>query len=250
MQRDNQIFRAVYFAEIESLKTLVKTVDDFNISIAFPKDTHQEYKIYWETECIRINILHLLNWMNYTFYEYFDSEETSYQLFYHEKLKYTVSFNPALHYKNTIACLEWICNTFGINNYYIKDYSRYRLLRSFVFEEDYWLSDDDMKDALDKGFQQLDLDLINQAEIGNGIKVYDLIKKGANPAINPIDLEEVGSIYSIIESDFLFHKLETKKYLGEKDIFKDENSYYMLESLYKAGVSNYILDIIYYNKQP
>ena len=247
MNKDFEIFKAVYFSELETLKKLLLNPKDLVIKIPFPENEN-DYKLYWEAEHIEINILDILNWTNYAFYEYFEVEKTGYKCVSADSTVYEVTFNPSIHYKNTIECLEWVCSTFAIDNYYLTDYSKFRLLRHFIFDGDYWFAQYEIDEALESGFKQIDLDLINQAELGNSIKVYQLTLEGANPNIDPIDFSDESCIYHILDSDFQYHKMMTKKLIGERQFFETENCYKMLESLYQAGVSNYILDIIHYNK--
>lgn len=101
-----------------------------------------------------------------------------------------------------------------------------------------------MKEALDRGFKQIDLDLINESEKGNAKQVYQLMLKGANSYINPIDISDESCFENIIGSDWQYHSMLTKKIIGEKDSFDSKNCYGIIESLFQAGVSNYILDIV------
>ena len=80
-----------------------------------------------------------------------------------------------------MQCINWIGSEFNIINYRIKDYSQYSVFRHFLSAEEAWLNEEEISDALKEGFCELNLLLINEAEKGNGIKVYDLMKKGANP---------------------------------------------------------------------
>ena len=194
---------------------------------------------------LKSSIIDILNWQNFVFYEYFNDQQTSYRSIDRYKAEYQVSFNPSLHYKNAINWLHYFCGLFEIANYKIVHYSKFRLLRHLLFFDENWLDQDEIVDAIARGFKQIDLDLINEAEKGNAIKVYELVQTGADPDIDPTDSSTISCLLGIIGSDWEYHTMLTKQTIGDKELFDSKEPYEVLESLYQAGVSKYILDIVY-----
>jgi len=238
-------FEAAFYADLNLIKRLVKSKEDLKIAVPVPKD----YEWIWSSQKVYISVLDILNWLAFGFYEYHNENEICRKM-YNEKGKQILKdcINPSIIYKNAIDCINWICDNFSIVNYNLKDYSQYRLFRHVFFDNEGWLDEDEIKEALQKGFRQIDLNLINEAEKGNGISVYTLVKQGANYKIDPEDdgIDE-SSIVSILGLDLNFHKLSLISYLCHRSKFSFSDSYDMLSSLYQVGVSNYILDIVMMN---
>ncbi|MCK9254182.1 MAG: hypothetical protein GX793_08105 [Bacteroidales bacterium] len=235
-------FKATFYADLSSLKELIQSEKDLLISIPTPR---KDYDLFWDQNYINISILDILNWAAFGFYEYFETDNICTEI--HNAKKELISkkcINPQKYYYQVIECLDWICSKFEINNFEIKDFSSYRYLRHFLFDNEGYLDEEDIKDALKTGFRKIDLDLINAAEIGNGIECNRLISEGANYKIDPLDFTDVSLIIEILDGDLYFHTLNLISYLSEINKY-DKNDYYeMLSSLYQVGVSNYILDII------
>lgn len=235
-------FKATYYADLSTLKELIHSEKDLLITIPTPGN---DYDLYWGQNYIKISIIDILNWAVYGFYEYFETDNICTERYNAKKeLISKKCINPQKYYYRIIECLDWICSKFEIKNFEIKDFSSYRYLRHFIFDNDGYLDEEEIKDALKTGFRKIDLDLINAAEIGNGIECNRLISEGANYKIDPIDFTDESLIIEILDSDLQFHTLSLISYLSEINKY-DENDYYeMLSSLYQVGVSNYILDII------
>lgn len=239
---DIQLFKATFYADLAVIKSLVKTEDDLQIRIPIKKG---DYTLSWNDNFIFINILEILNWSAFGFYEYFEETELCHRSFDANKVQ-TLNdcINPCEYYKNVMNCIEWICNKFSIQNYHLKDYSYYSPLRRFLFDEEEYLMDEEVKEALIRDFRQIDLDLINVAIKGNGVISYELIKKGANYNTDPIDYTEESLIVEILGADNSFQTLYTVSYLCHKEKFDSFEPYDILTSLYQVGVGIYILDIV------
>lgn len=236
---------SAYYADLNVIKRLVTKENDLHITIPI-KDGY--FALYWDKDYIEINILDILNWAAWGLYEYFETDKICRKMYNANKVQVLNDcINPAEYYKKVITCIEWICNKFSISNYNLKDYSQFRTLRHFIFDNEGWMDEDEINDALKKGFRQIDLDLINEAEKGNGIACYELIKKGAYYKIDPIDFTNESIIIEILASDLSFHTLHLISYLYNVGKFNSSDCYDMLSSLYQVGVSNYILDIITMN---
>lgn len=237
-------FEAAFYADFELLTQYVKSPSDLEIIIPLT----QKQKSYWFREILTINLLEILNWLMYSFYEDYDRDEACTR--YYDRignLKSKDCINPSLLYKNATQCAEWVCSTFSIQNDKIKNYSEYRLLRHILYDDDGWLDEDEIEDALAEGFRQIDLDLINEAEKGNGISVLDLINKGANYKIDPVDYMDKSAILEILDSDLQYHKLNLIVYLNRRSNFDFHDALDMLSSLYQVGVGKYILEILLMN---
>ncbi|NLA25066.1 MAG: hypothetical protein GX879_08885 [Bacteroidales bacterium] len=242
MNKDTELFKASFYADLPVIKRLVKTESDLQIKIPIKEG---DYALYWNGNFVLISILEVLNWSAFGFYEYIEENILCHRMFDTNNVQILNDcINPSEYYKNILNCIEWICNKFSIHNYHLKDYSYYSPLSRFLFDDEEYLIDDEIVEALKDGFCQIDLDLINVAAKGNGIASYELIKKGANYNIDPLDYTNESLIINILESNNSFHMLRTISYLSHKESFRIHEPYEVLSSLYQVGVGNYILDII------
>lgn len=242
MDKDAELFKASFYADLPVIKRLVKTKDDLRIKIPI-KDG--DYALFWNDNYVFISILEVLNWSAFGFYEYTEKNSLCHRMFDANNVQVLNDcINPSEYYKNTLNCIEWICNKFSIHNYHLKDYSYYSPLSRFLFDDEEYLTDDEIEDALKNGFQKIDLDLINVAIKGNGIASYKLIKKGANYNKDPLDYTDGSLIIDVLGADNSFHILQIISYLHHKERFSTHEPYEILSSLYQVGVGNYILDIV------
>lgn len=242
MNNDSTLFKAAFYADLDTIKSLVQSKDDLIIKILV-KDG--DYKLYWDNDYFQISILDILNWAYYGFYEYIEQDNICSKLFNAKnELVKNDCINPQEYYYKVINCIEWICNKFSICNYQIKDYSQYRLLRHFLLDDENYLRGEFVDIALKEGYKQIDLDLINEAEKGNGIKCYELIKKGANHTIDPLDFSDESLIIDLLGSENSHEMLSLISYLSTESEYEYNKAYDMLSSLYNVGVGNYILDIV------
>ena len=237
-------FEAAFYADLSLIKQFVKSKEDLIIAIPIPKD----YSMMWDNQSVYVSILDMLNWLVFGLYEYHDENEISHDSYDAKGIQILNDcINPSIIYNDAIDCINWICDKFSLINYDLKDYSQYRCLRHFLMDNEGWLNEDEIEEALQKGFRQIDLDLINESEKGNGISVHTLVKQGANHKIDPEDYTDESSIVSILGSDLSFHLLSLISYHCHRNKFLFSDSYDMLSSLYQVGVSNYILDIVMMN---
>lgn len=240
--RNIELFMAAFYADLDVLQKIIVNKTDTKIKIPL---LDGDYKWYWNNPYVEVNVLDILNWAAYGFYEYYDEDCLCHNIY--NAMNTQISnecINPSEYYYKVIECIDWLCNKFEIINYQVNDYSRYRALRHFKDEDENWLDEDEMRDNLEKGFREIDLNLINEAEKGNGISCYSLVKKGADYNIDPVDYTEDSLILEILGSDMSFHTLETISYLSDRNKWDETDAYDMLSSLYQVGVSNYILDIV------
>ncbi len=241
-----ELFKATFYADLTEIKKLVKSKNDLQIKIPIKEG---DYHVYWEEDFVSISLLDILNWASFTFYEYSHLNKTCHKMINANNVEILNDcINPKKHFKNILNCIVWICNEFSITNYHLKDYTSYSVFGRFLFSDQNYLDDDEIKESLESGFRLIDLDLINKAIKGNGKACYELIKKGADYKIDPLDYSSYSLIYETLSSDNSFHTLQVISYLCHKKQFYNYDPYEMLSSLYNSGVSNYILDIILMNE--
>jgi len=244
MDKDILLFKAAYYANLDDFKKMIGKKDDLIIRIPTPSGS---YDSYWENKEVKVNLLDILNWSNYAYYEWFERELlTQSSIDKNGIISHEISFNASLFYRKIIDCIEWICNEFKIvDNYRLKDYSQYRALRHFFDADENWLDENDMHNYLAEGYRKIDLDLINEAEKGNGIAVCHLMKAGANPDIDPIDKDpEISCVLDMHESASGINLAECIGYICDESGFDKKDCYHMLSCLYQSGISQYVLDII------
>jgi hypothetical protein len=244
--RNIKLFRAAFYADLDVLQKIIVNKTDLRVEIPIPKG---DYKMFWHKSYVEIDVLDILNWAAFGFYEYIDEERICRRMYDAKNIQILNDcINPSEYYNKVIKCIVWVCDKFSINNFQIKDYSRFRLLRHALFDDENWLDEDEMKEALEKGYREIDLNLMNEAEKGNGISCYNLVQKGADYNIDPIDYTDESAIVDILDGDMSFHILKMISYLSEREKWYESDTYHMLSSLYQVGVSNYILDIVMTDK--
>lgn len=240
--RNIELFMAAFYADLDVLQKLIGNEGDIQVRIPI---LSKELEDCWGNEYVEINVLEILNWAAYGFYEYFDEDNLCVINSYaKDNQVIKTCIDPSEYYSKVMACIVWLCDNFRINNYTIKDYSRYRLLRHVICDDENWLDEDEMKEAFKKKYREIDLSLINEAEKGNGMSCYSLVQKGADYKIDPVDFTEESAIVDILGSDISFHRLGMISYLSDRNKWDETDAYDMLSSLYQVGVSNYILDIV------
>jgi hypothetical protein len=237
MDKNMQLFRAAYYADIKQLKIILESVEDLHISLKVPSG---DYCSLWKDDKIDVSVLDILNWHSYAFWD--DYEIKSYKV-NGRPIDYAIGFNPSAFYYRVLEAVEWLCRTFQIKgNYALKDYSHYQLLQNCTGEN--WLDEEEVEELLFKGFRRIDIGLVNAAEAGNAKQVYALLKQGASVAIDLFDEKPcVGTVYDSLASDASYNGIQTIKYLNEQ-AFNSEECYSMLSGLYQNGVNEYILDVL------
>lgn len=242
MNKGIELFKASFYADLLAIQAFVKKEEDLIIKIPVREGA---YISLWSSKYVSISVLEILNWAAFGFYDYVEKESICHKRYDADDVQIVNDcINPSEHYKNIVNCIEWICNKFSIQNYHLKDYSTYVPLSRVLFEDEEFLEPDEMEEALKHGFQQMDLDLINAAMNGNGIKTYNLIKSGANFKTDPLDYSDESLIVATLSADISFHLLRLISYLNHKEHFSVFEPYEILSSLYQVGVSNYIIDIV------
>ncbi len=240
--RNIELFMAAFYADLDVLQKIIVNKTDTKIKIPLPEGG---YKLFWNQLFVEVDVLDILNWAIWGFYEYFDEDNLCVIHSYaKDNQVIKTCINPSEYYSKVLDCIVWLCDNFRINNYAIKDYSRFRFLRHALFDDENWLDEDEVKEALENGFREIDLNLINESEKGNGISCYSLVQKGADYKIDPVDFTEESAIVDILGSDMSFHRLGMISYLSDRNKWDETDAYDMLSSLYQVGVSNYMLDIV------
>lgn len=247
LNKENQSairFEAAFYADLKLLKQCIKSKEDLNLQVATPKGSYW----MWEKPSIEISILDILNWLAFGLYDYYDTQEICRRSFNAEGIQnLNQCINPSIIYRNALDCITWICDTFSIINYGLKDYSPYRLFRHCLFEDENYLDEETVQEALEEGFRKMDLDLIDVSERGDAVAAYSLVKQGADYKIDPLDKLDESVIVEMLDSDRGFHTLLWISYFYNRKKFNFSDSYDMLSSLYLVGVGSYILDIVTMN---
>jgi hypothetical protein len=236
--KDIKLFFAAYYADLNKLQELIACKSDTQIKVPISK----EYCL-WETRYVDINVLDILNCAAFGFYEYYTDEEICHKIY---DIDYNLvqqdCINPSEYYKKVMSCIIWLCDKFQISNYLLKDYSPYRSL-AYSFCGNNCINEKDFNDYISKGFNEIDLNLINEATNGNGIACYELFKKGANYEIDIYDGDE-SYILFMLGGDLSFNLLQLISFLSLENKNSKLDFFMMLSSLYQVGVFNYILDIV------
>lgn len=147
-----ELFMAAFYADLNVLQKLIG--NEFDMQVRIPI-LSKELEDYWGNEYVEINVLDILNWAANGFYEYFD-EDNLCVIHSYDDQDVRTCINPSEYYSKVLACIVWLCDNFKINNFTIKDYSRYRLLRHVICDDENWLDADEIKEALEKGYREIE----------------------------------------------------------------------------------------------
>lgn len=241
MDYNSLLFKAAFFAEFDIVRKLLKTKDDLYIKIAQPEG----YGYPFSNSIVNVNVLDVLNWGYYGLYKYCNKKMVCVEVKYHDQTQKSYCVNIKRHITSLINCINYICERFLISNFYLKDYSYYRPLMYTLDDDEEWFGTfEEISEVIEYGYANKDIDLMNYAIKGNGIKCYELIKEGAKSRVKNRYAEDEYSIEDNLHFRNGIKYNDLIEYLSEKEKFNPNNIYYMLETIHSVGVSSYILDIL------
>jgi hypothetical protein len=161
-----------------------------------------------------------------------------------EKLEHAAWFKPREEYQRVMDCIEFL-KPFSQN--VDIDYAQNSTLVYVFTKGDEYISEEEMQEYLKEGYRLIDLQLINSVYRRNETEVRDLLKKGANPFIDPCDKKEESVILDGLEADESFAFTQIMAYRNDpvtKRKYTDDTVFHLFHLLYQAGSSSRLFRVI------
>jgi hypothetical protein len=220
---DNQLFLAVFFNQPEMVKKWVEErTGNMNMEFSGFHDTYS-------TTALECAIM---------------LKDTLEDIKHREKLEHAAWFKPMEEYQRVIDCIEFLK---PISQNADIDYSINSTLVNICTKDDEFIREEEMQEYLKEGYRLIDLQLINSAYRRDESEVRDLLKKGANPFIDPFDKKEESAILDSLEADdsFAFTEIVSYRSHSEKwEDYEDDMIFHLFHLLYKAGSSSRLFRVI------
>lgn len=220
---DNQLFLAVFFNQPEMVKKWVAERNG-NISMEF-SGFHDTYS----TTALECAIM---------------LKDTLEDIKHREKLEHAVWFKPREECQRVVQCIEFLK---PFSQHADIDYSINSTVVNVCTKDDEYISEEEMQEYLKEGYRLIDLRLINSGCRRDESEVRDLLKKGANPFIDPFDKKEGSAILDCLEVDDSFAFTEIVSYRSHStkwEDYEDDMIFHLFHLLYQAGSSSRLFRVI------
>lgn len=220
---DNQLFLAVFFNQPKMVKKWVAERNG-NISMEF-SGFHDTYS----TTALECAIM---------------LKDTLEDIKHLEKLEHATWFKPREEYQCVMHCIEFLK---PFSQHADIDYSINSTVVYVFTKDDEIISEEEMQEYLKEGYRLIDLQLINSVYRRDESEVRELLKKGANPFIDPFDKKEESVILDSLEADesFAFTEIVSYRNHSEKwEDYEDEMIFHLFHLLYQAGSSSRLFRVI------
>ncbi len=234
MKKGNpDIILAAYYAEIDTLNTLIMSTDDLD----FELDLGDRYP-YQKGNIMKLSVFHILEmnlqaWLNIKNLT---------------ELKNEKNINPKAFYEKTLDCVIILAKRFP--NYKITtiEYQKYIQLIYELDELNHWINDETMREYELEGYRRIDLELINAGMSRNEKIMITLLEQGANPMIDPFDKTEVSALIeslTVADSFYFIDLSYTHLYkIKSLDTVDKRKPIDLLKNLYGCASSSRMLNII------
>lgn len=230
--KEYQIFIAAFFSEKEKLSELILSEQDLFVTVDIPASEAHENEDSFKISVVQILQMNLDCWYN---------------LRDKNRLESDYFIKPSEFYKKTQNCFDYLKNIFPK---ICSEDINYGVLFDTIYDKDEsfdWFTPEERVEFINKGYREIDLDLIEAAIRRNEKKCTELLLNGANPTIDPDEEEEAGVVFSHLGVGCGYHFLEYtpyhKIYDGRLRISLDStDTYNMISELFMAASS----DKLYY----
>ncbi|MDO9038333.1 MAG: hypothetical protein Q7U59_08310 [Lutibacter sp.] len=231
-EKSLKIYKSLFYLNLDSLKNLIQEESDLHLIFPIPKEiTFMEYSV-------KLTVFDILR-MKIDIWARVKSQID---------LKLLTGFLPDNIYKKAIACKEFLDAKFPDFKTDF-EYVKHRDLMLDFYANKNYIEEEAFDDYINQGFESLDLELVNAAVARNEALVIDLLKKGADPAINIFN-----SAAMIDLMDYLVHKehyyfMEYHKHLmGDFNEYEYFDTFKSLSHIYAAASTCKMLLLIDFYK--
>lgn len=232
------IFLAAFFSDWEKLDGLLESQDDLDLIVSFTGGYLFSYLREFHFSVPEIVQMNIDSW-----YSVRKSKElTSYPM-----------INPGKFYTESRKCLRNLKMRFPGYPFSAVDYTKnvgleFDFYKSEGYIEEY-IDCEEYYEYLAEGYRELDLDLINCTIKRNVRKVTRLLKKGANPMIDPFDKMVESAMLDSVLADESFHfthlvQEHVRKLSSGYGSFEIKRSEWMISHLYGSASAAKIYDTV------
>ena len=231
-EKSLKIYQSLFYLNLDSLKNLIKEETDLHLIFPIPQ------KITYPESSVKLTVFDILR-MKIDIWA---------RVKINEDLKLLTGFLPEKIYIRALECKEYLEAKFPNFKTDFK-YVKHRKLMSDYYANKYFIDEEVFNNYINQGFESVDLELVNAAVARNEALVIEMLKSGANPAINvfnsdaKIDLMEYleykESYYFMAYNSLLMADFNQYKYV---DLFR------CLSDLYAAASTSKMLLLIDFYK--
>jgi hypothetical protein len=228
------IFLAAFFSDWEKLDRLLETQEDLELTVEFTGGylfSYPEKFNFSVPDIIQMNI------------------DCWYSIRDKKELINTPDINPAKFYRQSKKCLRNLKKRFPEFRFSPVDYTKNLDLVTGLMEDEEFIDYNEYNEYNKEGYREIDLDLINYAVRRNVKKVVQLLKKGANPVIDPFDKTSEAVVPIRLAGDDSLHfnniyPVHLKRISHGYGIFIIKDCEWMIANLYGSASSAKVYDTI------
>jgi len=223
-----KIFKSLFHLNLESLKTLIQ--DESDLYLAFPIPDDFDYSESY----VKLTVFDILR-MKIDIWA---------RVIHSKDLKKISDFLPENILKKALECKEYLEAKFpNFNSDF--EYVRYQDLLLDFYANEYYIDEESFNDYLSKGFQSIDIELVNATISRNEKLVIELLKNGAKSTTNLISRTAIIGLmdYLINEEATCFMDYNILL-MGDFNKNDYDDIFYSLVDLYAAASTSKMLLLI------
>ena len=231
-EKSLKIYKSLFYLNLDSLKTLIQEESDLNLTFSIPEN------IDYSEFSVKLTVFDILR-MEIDIWARVNT---------HEDLKLITGFLPENIYKRALECKKYLEAKFPDFNADF-EYVKHRDLMLDFYADKNYIDKETFNDFINKGFQSIDLELVNAAIARNEALVIDLLKSGANPTINISNGNSTISLLDYLEIMEASSFIEYNRHLMDNfNEYEYGDVFESLSDLYTASGNSKILLLIGFYK--
>jgi hypothetical protein len=210
-EKSLKIYKSLFYLNLDSLKNLIQEESDLYLIFPVPKE------IAYPESSVQLTAFDVLR-MKIDIWARVKTQDN---------LKLLTGFLPDNIYKRALECKEYLDAKFPEFNTGF-EYVKHRGLMLDIYANKNYIDEEAFNDYVNQGFESLDLELVNAAVARNEALVIDLLKNGADPAINIFNSEAMIDLM-----DYLEHK-ESYCFVEYNSLLMDDFNQYKYVNLFES----------------
>ncbi|NEW78867.1 MAG: hypothetical protein GZ086_05465 [Gelidibacter sp.] len=231
-EKSLKIYQSLFYLNLDSLKNLIQEESDLHLIFPVPKE------IAYPESFVKLTVFDILR-MKIDIWA---------QVNIQENLELLTGFLPEKIYKRALECKEYLDHKFPDFNADF-EYVKHRdlMLDSLANKND--IEGEVFNDYINRGFESLDLELVNAVIARNEDLVIDLLKSGANPTIKLSHINPTIDIMNYLAHEVSYYFMKYDDLLmTDFNQYEHKNVFNRLSGLYAAAsTSKMLLLIDFYN---
>lgn len=231
-EKSLKIYKSLFYLNLESLKTLIQEESDLNLTFPIPENI--DYSEFF----VKLTVFDILR-MEIDIWARVNT---------HENLKLITGFLPENIYNRVLECKKYLDTKFPDFKADF-EYIKHRDLMLDFYANKNYIDEETFNNFINKGFQSVDLELVNAAIARDEALVIDLLKSGANPTINISNSDVTISLLDYMEIKEATSFMEYNRHLMDDfNEYEYPDVFESLSDLYTASSNSKILLLIGFYK--